>query len=95
MAEAAIFTKNKNRKLQNTLAAGSHKPDRSIDSRKSNRLRINSITKNAGNVKDVFCGAMRGMDMSSNEYNSDLAPGYGDESNFSRQYRRTHKSVRK
>jgi hypothetical protein len=81
MAEAAIFTRE--RKLKNTLAAGSHRMEKSFDSRKS-RLRINSITKNAGNAKDVFCGATRGIDISSNEYNSEFAQGYGNESNFTR-----------
>jgi len=75
MAEAAIFTRE--RKLKNTLAA-SYKKDKSIESHKSNQLKINSLTKNAGNAKDVFCGVIRGMDMSSNEYNSDINPGYCD-----------------
>ena len=93
IAEAAKFTKD--RKIKNTLANSSYKPDKSMDSRKSNQHRLNSINKNAGNVKDVFCGATRGIDMSSNEYLSDIAPGYGDESNFSKCYRKTQKSVRK
>ena len=49
--EAALFTRD--RKLKNTL--GSIKPDKSIDSR-SIRKNVHQI-KNAGNVKDVFCGA--------------------------------------
>jgi len=81
MVEAAIFTKE--RKLKNTLAAGSHKMEKSFDSQKS-KHRLNSITKNAGNAKDVFCGATRGIDISSNEFNSEFAQGYGNESNFTR-----------
>ena len=45
---------------------------------------MNQLNKNEGNVKDVFCGATRNIDISSNGYNSDNAQPFGDESNFSR-----------